>query len=75
MIRLGPLAVEVGGAGQEPVDPVAVAVAPGRDGAARRVVVTVDMAAPVWPLNMVRNSGPGQDVAGGVAVVGRRRCR
>jgi hypothetical protein len=54
-----PRAVQVRGAGQEPVDPVAVAVAPRRHGAARRHVVGGrSIALPVWPLNTVRNSGP-----------------
>ena len=58
MIRLGGRAVEVGRAGEEPVDPVAVAVAPGGDGAARRGIVHGRRSRAGGPLNMVRYSGP-----------------
>src|SRR5688572_4201455 len=65
-----PLPVEVRGAGQEPVDPVAVGVAPAGHGAARRLVVHGRERRPILSTKDGQELWPGQDVAARVAVVG-----
>ncbi|NAZ86015.1 HAD-IA family hydrolase [Kineococcus sp. T90] len=70
--QAGVLPVEVGGAGQEPVHAVAVAVAPGGDVPARRGVVDGVEGLAGGTLEHREELRAGQDVAGGVAVVGVR---
>ncbi len=65
----GPLAVEVGGAGQEPVDAVAVAVAPRRHGAPRRHVVHCGHSGAREAVEHRQVLRAAEHVAGAVAVV------
>jgi len=69
--RAGPLAIQVGRAGQEPVDPVAVVVAPGRHRAAGRVVVDRGHLAARQAVENREVLGPRKDIAGGIAVIRR----